>query len=312
MTIDATLPTSPSPAPSPASPQKSFRGKFLTLARDIKISHTVFAMPWALLATFLAADGRPRIGQVALIVLCMVAARTFAMSANRLLDATIDAKNPRTARRAIPSGQLSGAFVAAAMIACGFAFVASTSLFGSVYNNWVPLMLSIPVLAFVAAYPLLKRFTGLCHYYLGAALALAPVCAWLAIAGRLDLPPLLMAAAVLLWTAGFDIIYACQDFESDRATGVFSVPATFGIGPALWIARITHAGCVGTLIALGLTTPAFGWLYFTGVGVAVMLLIVEHALVKPTDLSKVGLAFFTINGIISIVLGTLGILDLYF
>ena len=169
--------------------------------------------------------------------------------------------------------------------------------------------LSIPVLAFISAYPLLKRFTRLCHYYLGAALGLAPFCAWLAIRGSIDLTPLIMGAAVLLWTAGFDIIYACQDYQSDLETGTFSLPAKLGIGPALWISRLTHATSAGLILVLGWYCPALGILYFAGAGIAIALLIIEHSLVQPADLSKVGLAFFTINGIISLLLGTLGIVD---
>jgi 4-hydroxybenzoate polyprenyltransferase len=281
------------------------------LARDIKLSHTIFAMPWALLATFLAADGWPRAGQVVLIVLCMVTARTVAMASNRLLDAELDARNPRTARRAIPTGQLSRRFVVAVLAACGFAFVGVASLFGFIYTNWLPLILSIPVLLFIASYPLLKRFTRLCHYYLGAALALAPVCAWIAITGKIDMSPFLMAAAVLLWTAGFDIIYACQDYRSDLETGVVSVPARIGIGPALWVSRVTHALCVAMLALLGIVSPQLDTLYFVGVACAVALLVVEHAVVKPHDLSKVGLAFFTVNGVISVVVGTLGMIDVF-
>jgi 4-hydroxybenzoate polyprenyltransferase len=209
-------------------------------AHDIKLSHTLFAMPWALLSTFVAASGHPRVGQLALIVLCMVTARTVAMAANRLLDAELDRTNPRTARRAIPSGTLSRPFVLLALLTCAATFVASTAGFWLVYGNVWPVALSVPVLLFVCAYPLLKRFTRLCHYYLGAALALAPVCAWVAIAGSIAAPPLWMAAAVLCWTAGFDIIYACQDYESDVATGVFSVPSKLGIRGALWAARLTH------------------------------------------------------------------------
>jgi 4-hydroxybenzoate polyprenyltransferase len=278
-------------------------------ARDIKISHTIFAMPWALLATFLAAGASPRLLQLALIVLCMIFARTVAMSSNRLLDAELDAKNSRTANRALPSGKLSRTFYLAILIACGLAFIAATSLFWFVYHNLWPIALSIPVLLFLAAYPLLKRFTQFCHYYLGAALALAPICAWLAIAGHLAIEPLLMFAAVLLWTAGFDIIYACQDFSSDLQTGVFSIPAKIGIPRALWIARLTHVLSFTAMILLGLYSPQLRTLYFLGVAAAGALLIVEHSLVKPTDLSKVGLAFFTVNGIISVLLGSLGIAD---
>jgi 4-hydroxybenzoate polyprenyltransferase len=266
-------------------------------------------MPWALLSTFVAAGEIPRLGQLALVVLCMITARTVAMAANRLLDAALDRANPRTARRAIPSGALSRAFVLFNLIACAGAFIASTAGFWVAYGNAWPVALSMPVLLFVCAYPLLKRFTRLCHYYLGAALALAPVCAWVAIAGTIAPPPVWMAVAVLCWTAGFDIIYACQDYESDVATGVFSIPSKLGISGALWVARATHVVCVAMLVMLGRSVAAFGPLYWTGVTIAVVLLVVEHSLVRPTDLSKVGLAFFTINGVISLVLGALGIAD---
>ena len=286
--------------------------KLALFAADIKISHTLFAMPFALLSTFLAANGCPKAGQLLLILVCMICARTVAMAMNRLLDAPLDALNPRTARRAIPAGALSRGFFLAAVALCSVAFIAATSGFWFWYRNPWPITLSVPVLAFLSAYPLLKRFTRLCHYYLGAALALAPVCAWLAIRGEIGWPPFVMAAAVLLWTAGFDIIYACQDYQSDVETGVVSVPAKFGIARALWLARLTHLGSAAMLLLLGHIVTQFGALYQIGTALAIILLIVEHTLVKPTDLSKVGLAFFTINGIISVILGTMGILDIFF
>ena len=181
----------------------------------------------------------------------------------------------------------------------------------------------MPVLAFVTVYPLMKRFTQFCHYYLGAVLALAPVCAWAAIAGNVTIEPplmfvmpvvgsavpLMMAATVLLWTAGFDILYACQDVASDRETGVVSVPAKFGVPRALWIARGTHAACVVALVGIGLASPALGAIYFVGVGLAILLLIAEHAIVRADDLSKLNLAFFTLNGVMSVAVGTLGVVD---
>jgi len=293
------------------NPQSAI-AKLSLFAADIKISHTLFALPWAILATFLAAHETHHpltATKILLILACMVTARTVAMAANRLLDAPLDAINPRTARRAIPSGALSRTFVTTIAVACVVAFLAACYGFYYFYNNIYPIALALPVLAFLTAYPLLKRFTRLCHYYLGAALALAPVCAWVAISGQLNLPPLIMAAAVLLWTAGFDIIYACQDYDSDRATGVHSVPAKLGIPRALWVARITHAACAALLVTLGLVSPTLSTFYFAGVAIAIALLIVEHTLVKPHDLSKVTLAFFTLNGIISLLLGTLGLVD---
>jgi 4-hydroxybenzoate polyprenyltransferase len=291
---------------------RSAIAKFSLFAADIKISHTIFALPWAILATFLAAkeSAHPSTPtKILLVLICMITARTLAMSANRLLDARLDALNPRTARRALPSGVLSRSFVTAIAIACVVAFLIACYGFYYFYNNLYPIALALPVLAFLSAYPLLKRFTRLCHYYLGAALALAPLCAWLAIAGTLAWPPLLMAGAVLAWTAGFDIIYACQDYASDCATGVFSVPAKLGIPRALWVARLTHVICIVFLVTLGRVSPTLGRFYFTGVAIAIVLLIIEHLLVKPHDLSKVGLAFFTINGMISLLVGTLGLID---
>lgn len=289
----------------------SFSQKLALFARDIKIAHTVFAMPFALLATFLAAGGMPRIGQLGLIVLCMVTARTVAMSSNRLLDAELDARNPRTARRAIPAGLLGRAFFWTIVAICATGFIVSTALFRVIYHNPLPLYLSVPVLLFLAAYPLLKRFTQLCHYYLGAALGLAPICAWIAIGAKLTPVPFLIGAAVLLWTAGFDIIYACQDYQSDLQTGTVSVPAKLGIGTALWVSRLTHACSAALLVCVGLFAPHLGTLYFIGAGAAVVLLIIEHSLVSADDLSKAGVAFFTMNGIISLLVGTLGIIDVF-
>lgn len=303
--------TAPLSAPL-TQPPASFVARTKILAADIKLSHSVFALPWAILATFMAAGAAmPKVGQLVLIVACMVFARTAAMSANRLFDAKLDQINPRTARRAVPSGRLSKSFVALAVLACVFAFIGTTSLFGIFYHNWIPLIAAIPVLAFICTYPFIKRFSRLCHYYLGTALALAPVCAWVAIAGRLAIEPFLMAGAVLLWTAGFDIVYACQDYASDVATGVHSMPAKLGLQPSLWVARLSHVACVGLLITLGLVSPVLSTAFFIAVGAAVVLLIVEHAVVKPTDLSRVNLAFFTINGVISLLIGACGLIDVF-
>src|SRR4051812_3013566 len=276
--------------------------KLTVFASDIKIAHTIFALPFALLATFMAAGGFPRPGQLLLILLCMVTARTVAMSANRLLDAELDARNPRTARRAIPSGKLSRRFFVIALLLSSILFVAGAAALGVFFFNWSPLALCFPVLVFLASSPFLKRFTRLCHYYLGAALGLAPVCAWIAIAGNVSVESLLMAGAVMLWTAGFDIIYACQDFQSDCETGVRSVPSLMGIAAALWVSRVTHALCLAMLIALGLYSPALSTFYFVGVGLCGALLVVEHSIVSPGDLSRVTIAFFTINGVISLLL----------
>jgi 4-hydroxybenzoate polyprenyltransferase len=286
--------------------------KLSLFAADIKISHTLFALPWAILSTFLAAKETHHpvtFTTIVLILGCMVTARTVAMASNRLLDADLDAKNPRTARRAVPSGALSRQFYLIILSTCAALFILLTSGFWFLNSNFWPIILSLPVLVFISSYPLLKRFTRLCHYYLGAALALAPVCAWLAIAGQLNLPPIIMAGAVLLWTAGFDILYACQDYQSDLATGVFSVPAKIGIPRALWVARLSHVASAALIVTLGLISPTLSTFYFVGAAIAIALLIIEHSLVKPTDLSKLNLAFFTINGIISLLIATLGLID---
>ena len=268
-------------------------------------------MPFALLSTFLAPGGWPRWGQIGLIILCMVAARTTAMAANRLFDAKLDSANPRTKGRAIPGGKLSATYVRTAALLSAVLFIAATSLFKICYHNPWPLYLSLPVILYLSAYPFLKRFTSLCHYYLGFALALAPICAWIAIRGSLQMPPIWMALAVTSWTAGFDIIYACQDYQSDVEQGIFSVPSRIGIPAALWVSRMTHLFSFAMLLQIGLSAHTqLRLFYFIGVGIAGLLLLIEHYLVRPNDLSKVGLAFFTINGFISLILGILGIIDI--
>ena len=193
---------------------------------------------------------------------------------------------------------------------CAALFVLSAGGFDWFYLNRWPLILSVPVLAFVCGYPLLKRFSRLCHYYLGAALALAPLCAWIAIAGSLALAPLLMAVAVLLWTAGFDILYACQDYDCDVAAGLHSVPSKLGLRRALWVARLTHAACIACIVAVAATTPELGLWFCVATALAAVLIVIEHTLVSADDLSRLTLAFFTLNGVISLTLGTAGIIDI--
>lgn len=295
----------------------SRRPPLIAFAGDIKLSHSIFALPFALLAMFLAADARgralqhprlPAIGEVALIVACMVVARSFAMGMNRLLDARLDAQNARTAGRAIPAGRLSVGAAKAILVGCAVAFECVTLGF-LLFNNPWPAILALPLLGVLGAYPLFKRFTRWCHFYLGFCLALAPVCAWVAIAATWDLTPWLLAAAVLCWTGGFDILYATQDVESDRATRTFSLPAAIGIPRALWIARLAHAIAIALLIVLGLHSPALDLLWFIAVGIVACVFAVEHTIVRANDLSRVNLAFFTLNGFVAVCLGTLGIAD---
>jgi len=277
----------------------------------IKFSHTLFALPFALLGAALAAHtpngwtARPQdwVG----ILLCMATARSAAMAFNRLADRRIDALNPRTAARHLPAGRLSVGAVAAFTVACCVLFVASTALF--LPNPW-PLRLSAPVLAWLLGYSFAKRFTSLAHFWLGAALMLAPIAAWIALRGSLDWPPAFLGLAVLAWVAGFDLIYACQDAAFDREAGLHSLPARIGIGPALRLAAACHAAMVVALVALGLSYP-LGWPYFAGIAVVAALLVYEHALVRPDDLTRVNLAFFQVNVGISVGLLAVGLLDLW-
>ncbi len=290
---------------------QSLAAKLAVFAADIKISHTVFAMPWAVLATVMAWDrvGGAIAGKLALVVLCMATARTVAMAANRIFDAQLDARNPRTARRAIPGGRLSRRFFWGVLGTCAIVFVAATALFWLAYQNPWPGVLGAPVLAYLCFYPFMKRFTWGCHFYLGLALGLAPICAWVAVAGSIAWEPIVMAAAVMCWTAGFDIIYACLDYQSDLETQVASVPARMGIRRALSVSRITHATAAALLIWLGVLSPQLSTSYFIGSGCAIALLLIEHAMVKADDLSKVNVAFFAVNGVISLVVGISGIAD---
>jgi 4-hydroxybenzoate polyprenyltransferase len=288
-------------------------GRLADIFGMIKFSHTLFALPFALLGAALAARGpdgwrgswRDWLG----IVLCMATARSAAMAFNRLADRPLDAANPRTASRHLPTGRLSVGAVAGFTVACALGFIASTGLFLP-RNPW-PLVLSVPVLLWLLGYSFAKRFTSLAHFWLGSALMLAPMAAWIAIRGDLDWPPLLLGLAVLCWVAGFDIIYACQDFDFDRATGLHSLPARVGIARALRLAALCHAAMIVALIGLGLVYP-LGRLYFVGVAAVALLLIYEHALVRPEDLSRVNVAFFQVNIVISLGLLAVGVADLVF
>jgi len=275
----------------------------------IRFSHTVFALPFALLSALLAWQTVPFRWQDLLgILLCMVFARSAAMAFNRMADRHIDADNPRTAQRHLPARLLSVPVVAGFTAACSVAFVLSTLLF--LPNRW-PVILSVPVLAFLLGYSYAKRFTSWCHYWLSAALMLAPIAAWIAIRGDVTATPLLLAASVFFWVGGFDIIYACQDAEFDRGRGLHSVPARWGIPGALRIAFLSHLGTIVCLLALW-QTSGLGWLFLTGVVLVAALLIYEHWLVRPDDLSRVNVAFFNVNAVISIGLLIVAAADLWF
>jgi 4-hydroxybenzoate polyprenyltransferase len=261
----------------------------------IKWEHSVFALPFALCGALLAASGLPTAHQLLWIVIAMLAARSAAMAFNRLADAAIDAANPRTSSRALPAGHLSTSFVATfVVVSCAIFILAAAQL------NRLTLWLSPVALAVLLLYSYTKRFTRLSHLVLGLALGIAPAAAWIAVRGSLDPRILLLTAAVTFWVAGFDILYACQDFEFDRHAGLHSIPRYLGIPHALWLARAFHAIMLLLLIAL---IPAFalGKLAAAGVIAVALLLLYEHSLVKPNDLSKLNAAFFTMNGVISVV-----------
>jgi len=279
----------------------------------IRFSHTLFALPFALLAACLAwrqnfLDGLTfRWRELAGILLCMVFARSMAMAFNRLVDHRIDADNPRTATRHLPAGILSVASVAGFCLACAALFVASALLFWP--NTW-PLYLSLPVLVFLCGYSYAKRFTALCHYWLAAALSLSPLAAWIAIRGELAWPPALLAGAVFFWVGGFDIIYACQDVGFDRERGLYSVPARFGVERSLKLALASHVLMLGCLAGLW-WTASLGWVFLGGVAVVAVLLAWEHSLVRPDDLARVNLAFFHVNAVISVGLLVVALADIW-
>ncbi len=274
----------------------------MSLLRNIRITlemikweHSVFALPFALCGALLAAGGWPAPRQLAWIIVAMVAARSAAMAFNRLADAALDAANPRTRSRAIPAGTLSRRFVGSfVVVSCAVFVLAAAQL------NRLALYLSPVALAVVLLYSYTKRFTRWSHLMLGFALGIAPAAAWIAVRGSLDPRILLLTAAVTLWVAGFDILYSCQDYDFDRSAGLHSIPRAFGIPRALVIARLLH---LTMLALLGLLVWAFGLGILAGVGVAAvaLLLLYEHRLVSADDLSRLDAAFFTMNGVISIV-----------
>jgi 4-hydroxybenzoate polyprenyltransferase len=281
----------------------------------VKLVHSVFALPFALIAAFLAGrelEGRhrPYFGQLLLIVLCMVAARSVAMTFNRIIDAEIDARNPRTAGRPLPARRLSRIAAYAMLVLSAITFGLACLGFHMFYQNTWPILLSGPVLVYLCGYSFTKRFTKWSHFYLGSAIAMAPPAAWLAVdPASIGLPALLLSIAVTCWIGGFDIIYACQDIDMDRREGLHSLPSRIGPAKALWIARAAHAAVVAALVALGVVAD-LGAVYAVGVAVAAVLLIIENALVKPNDFRRVNLAFFTINGVVSLALAAAAIADL--
>ena len=289
----------------------------MKLLADIKIAHTVFAMPFALLGWVMAATSDGAIkwdifaGQLLLIVGCMFFARNVAMLANRIFDRNIDADNPRTKKRAVASGEVSTKTASVFAFINAILFVVLTGFF-LIWNNSWPLNLSVPVLLLFVTYPYLKRFTWLCHVYLGAALALSPLAAAIAVEPEVlsHVPIWLLSGAVLCWVAGFDIIYALQDIEVDRRDNLKSMPASLGEKPAMLISQFLHCLCIAMLFCVASFETKLGWLFLVAVIATAMLLIYEHITVKKWGTTKIALTFFTLNGVVSLVLGISGILDL--
>jgi 4-hydroxybenzoate polyprenyltransferase len=268
-----------------------------TTLEMIKIEHTLFALPFAFLGAILAAGGIPTLWQLSWIVVAMVGARSAAMAFNRIADRQYDARNPRTAMRALPAGLLSLGFV------WGFTIVSALIFFiAAAMLNRLTLILAPVALASVLLYSLTKRWTQFSHIVLGWCLSIAPTGAWVAVRGQIDSPvPLLLSLVVLLWTAGFDVLYACQDFEFDRSEGLHSIPARFGIARALWISRGLHAGAFIALVTLYLVS-GLGPLALIGVILTAALLLYQHRLVRADDLGRLNAAFFTTNAFVSVIL----------
>ncbi len=276
---------------------KSFWQKLKTTLEMIKFEHTLFALPFAFLGAVLAANGLPTWWQILWITVAMFGARSAAMTFNRIIDRKFDAENPRTASRELASGKLSVNF------AWTF-FVISVTLFEiAAYSlNWLTFALSPVALVCILGYSYAKRFTSFAHLILGFSLAISPTAAWIAVRGAIDDEiPLLLSLLVMMWTAGFDVLYACQDFEFDKKTGLRSIPARFGIKNSLRIAKLFHFQAFIVLLLLYFVT-GLGWLALVGVAAVGALMIYQHTLVKPNDLSRMNAAFFTTNAFVSVIL----------
>jgi 4-hydroxybenzoate polyprenyltransferase len=286
-------------------------------AADIKLAHSVFALPFAVLGAFLAREPHEPwsrfAAQLAIVILCMVSARTWAMLVNRLADARIDAANPRTHSRPVASGRLPFPDAFGLALAAAALFVAATALFYALFANPWPLMLSVPVLIWIGFYSFTKRFTAACHIFLGGALAASPVAAAIAVrpAAALDTPAVWwLAGMVVLWVAGFDVIYALQDIDFDRRRGLKSIPARLGWRGGVWVSRLLHAGALAMLITAWRCEPRLGPLFGAAVALVAALLVTEHIVLARGGKAGLDMAFFTLNGVVSCVLGVAGCLEL--
>lgn len=277
----------------------------------IKFEHSVFALPFALTGALLAfrekhLSGSVFAGKLLWIVIAMVGARSAAMAFNRILDADIDARNPRTSARHLPTGILGTSFAWGFVTVSVLVFLLAARMLNPLCLKLAPLALAV-----LFFYSFTKRFTTFSHLILGLSLGIAPAAAWIAVSGSLDPRILWLTGAVTFWTAGFDIIYSCQDYEVDQREGLFSLPRRFGISGALWIARLFHVTMILCLIALAVTFQ-LGWLSMAGIAAIILLLAYEHSLVKADDLSRVDAAFFTVNGYVSVLFFLFWAADIYF
>jgi 4-hydroxybenzoate polyprenyltransferase len=277
---------------------------YAAILDDIKIQHTVFAMPFAVMSAFIAASGMPPLGVLGLIVVAMVFARSAAMAFNRLVDASFDEKNPRTKGRAIPAGTASRGHYVFFIVASSAAFILVCSQI-----NRLSLILSPVALLIVFFYSYTKRFTAYSHFFLGLALSLAPLGAWIAVKEEISAASLVLAGAVVFWLAGLDAIYSLQDMEFDRAHELNSIPQKFGVRRALILSAVFHCAMVALLFTLLFISP-LSWIYGVGASLTAGLLLYEHSLVRPDDLSKVNIAFFNVNGVISVGLMAFTIADI--
>jgi 4-hydroxybenzoate polyprenyltransferase len=286
-------PSAPASAPSGSTSVLSVVAAF---GRMVKFSHTVFALPFALAATAMAARGHGiTLAQVLAILVAMVAARTAAMGWNRIIDRRIDARNPRTANRELPTGQVSVLAAALLVGASSAVFVAAAASLGRLC-----LLLSPVVLVLVLGYSFTKRFTWLCHLFLGLAIGIAPAGAWIAVRGELGMPAVWLMAAVATWIGGFDVLYALADRDFDRQAGLHSIPARFGVPAALAISAFLHLLTVLALLAAG-WAAGLGGIYYLGVAAVLAIFVYEHAILRPSDLSRLDVAFFNLNGYVSLI-----------
>jgi 4-hydroxybenzoate polyprenyltransferase len=284
---------------------KEFRRRAGVYLELVKFSHTIFALPFALMGVLLAAGGMPTAGQLFWILAAMVGARTGAMACNRLLDFGIDALNPRTKDRPLPAGQVSPWQVSLLILASYGIFI-----FAASQLNHICFILSPYVVIILSLYSLAKRFTSYTHYILGFSLGMSPIGAWLAVSGSLSWTPAFLGLAVLCWVSGFDLLYALQDIEFDREAGLFSLPLKLGVPGTLQLAKRLHLAMLGLLFLVFLSSPYLGWLYLLGLLIAAALLHYEHQLISADDLSRIDAAFFTMNGYLSVSLFLLTAVDI--